>query len=116
MRCAAAMIAASATRMRDAVAELAAEESRPISSASSAASIRQASMTMSWVAEAKATTRAKAPMRRQAAGRARPAPCRPGPAATTSWDSSIQPRRRPSRPSSGTSTRSTIGAQKGFST
>ena len=72
-------------------------------------------MTMSWVAEAKATTTAKAPMAVSPADTPTLAiPKRPMP--MTICDSSIQPRRRPSRPSSGTSTRSTTGDQKGFST
>ena len=72
-------------------------------------------MTMSWVAEAKATITAKPTMvARPALGPVSAMATRP--AATTSWASSIQPRRRPNRPSRGTSTRSTMGDQKGFST
>ena len=72
-------------------------------------------MTMSWVAEAKATITAKA----QIAARPALTPTTDiasRPTATTICDSSIQPRRRPSRPSNGTSTRSTIGAQSGLNT
>ena len=72
-------------------------------------------MTMSWVAEAKATTTAKATMVvSPALGPVSAMATRP--AAMTSWASSIQPRRRPNRPSRGTSTRSTIGDQKGLKT
>ena len=65
-------------------------------------SIRQASMAMSWVAAAKATTSASAP------SCARPWPCRCSAMATRphadrrSASAAIQPRRWPSRPSTGT--------------
>ena len=72
-------------------------------------------MTMSWVAEAKATITANAPIAvSPPLGPTAAIPTRP--AATTICDNSIQPRRRPMAPSSGTSTRSTTGAQNGFST
>ena len=72
--------------------------------------MRQASIAMSCVAEAKAVSKAKAPM--AASPPAVPTAAMPRrPMVTRIWHSSIQPRRRPRRPSSGTSMRSTSGDQ-----
>jgi len=79
-----------------------------------AASIRQASTTMSCVDDEKATTSAHAPMVTSPA-------LSPiidmanRPSAMHSWLTSIQPRRRPSHPTIGASTRSMIGAHRNFS-
>ncbi len=83
-------------------------------------------MTMSWVAEAKATTSASPPNTISWSSRtpARTRPPSPGctsaiptsAAATTSCASIIHPRRRPSqRPRTGASSLSTSGAHRNFS-
>ena len=76
--------------------------------------MRQASITMSWVAEANAAISASAPnTTRPPSGCTMAMPA--SPAATNSCDSSIQPRRWPKRPSSGTSVLSMIGAHRNLS-
>jgi len=75
--------------------------------------MRQASMTVSCVAEAKATSSAKAPTITRLPSRVCSA-IRKMPAASITCDTSIQPRLRPSRPSTGGLTRSMIGAQRNF--
>ena len=69
---------------------------------------------MSWVAEANAAISASAPNTiKPPSGCTMAMPA--SPAATMPCDSSIQPRRRPSLPSSGTSVLSMIGAHRNFS-
>jgi hypothetical protein len=91
-----------------------AADSSPNSSESLAASIRQASTTMSWVEEANATSTASRPTA--------VSPCLvpqtdspTSPIATSACVSSIQLRRRPNRAKIGASVRSTTGAQRNFS-
>ena len=80
-----------------------------------AASIRQASITMSWVAEMNPTSTAKSAMRPRLRTGSVPAISQ-RPSRMSSWQSNIQERRWPSHlVTSGTVARSTSGAQRNFS-